>query len=355
MSQHDMVIDNGSGSAVRADINAALQALIGLSSGATGPATTYAYMLWADTTSGLLKVRNAGNSAWIVIGTLANAFLDLVSLGTGQTITAQHTIAPVADQAPLVLGEHAQDQLVAGLYADRSNTAILGDAKDLIVKVNATHPDHQVDIDATELVLKDSSGNVHLATDVDLTIDLAVSGANGLDTGSPDNVWYDIGAIYNPTTAALAGLAWANGGAPSLPSGYTHWARASFAKRTAGSLLPFQHVDDEYLFTTLTKVVNDGITANTSSVDLSAAVPPGIKGVRGKIMANGSSMTFHYHIVTFGNSQTQDNTATLSLWLGGNTVTAMWHLPLLVEDQTMYVQIDAGTADLWVAGFTLRR
>jgi hypothetical protein len=67
MSQHDYVIANGTGSAVRSDLNNALAAIVSQNSGATAPSTTYAYQWWADTTTGLLKLRNAANSAWITL------------------------------------------------------------------------------------------------------------------------------------------------------------------------------------------------------------------------------------------------------------------------------------------------
>lgn len=71
MSQHDMDLANAAGAAFRADANLALLALVSQNSGATAPATTFAYMLWADTTAGILKQRNAANSAWINLLTLA--------------------------------------------------------------------------------------------------------------------------------------------------------------------------------------------------------------------------------------------------------------------------------------------
>ena len=67
MSQHDYVIANGTGAAVRSDLNNALAAIVSQNSGATEPATMYAYQWWADTTTGLLKLRNAANSAWITL------------------------------------------------------------------------------------------------------------------------------------------------------------------------------------------------------------------------------------------------------------------------------------------------
>lgn len=56
----------------------ALNNLVTQSSGAVEPDPTYAYMLWADTANGLLKVRNATNNAWIIIGLLdGTAYLGL--------------------------------------------------------------------------------------------------------------------------------------------------------------------------------------------------------------------------------------------------------------------------------------
>jgi hypothetical protein len=67
MAQHDYIIANQSGAGFRADLNNALAAIVSNNSGATEPATTYAYMPWADTTTGLFKIRNGANSAWITL------------------------------------------------------------------------------------------------------------------------------------------------------------------------------------------------------------------------------------------------------------------------------------------------
>lgn len=83
MSQNDFTIANQTFPNTRSDINSALQALAGLSSGASAPSTTYAYQLWADTTNTLLKIRNGANSAWVTIGTLDAANLALLPLAGG--------------------------------------------------------------------------------------------------------------------------------------------------------------------------------------------------------------------------------------------------------------------------------
>ena len=67
MSQNDFNIANQGFPATRADINSALQALASTSAGATAPSTTYAYQLWYDTSTNLLKMRNADNDGFITL------------------------------------------------------------------------------------------------------------------------------------------------------------------------------------------------------------------------------------------------------------------------------------------------
>jgi len=68
--QDDGTVANGPGATVRADINSQIQSLQTMNSGAAAPGTTWANMLWADTTNTLAKKRNNANGAW-------NTFADL--------------------------------------------------------------------------------------------------------------------------------------------------------------------------------------------------------------------------------------------------------------------------------------
>lgn len=86
MSQNDMSIANADGATFRGDLNAALQALASSSGGTTAPSTTYPFQPWADTSTGLLKIRDAANTSWITIGTLASARL---GLDIGFTVSPQ--------------------------------------------------------------------------------------------------------------------------------------------------------------------------------------------------------------------------------------------------------------------------
>jgi hypothetical protein len=114
VATHDYVIANGTGAAVRSDLNDALAAIVSQNSNSTEPATTYAYQWWADTTTGLLKIRNAANSAWVTIGTLADTNLGLAALA-GATFTGD-----------VILGTTTALELPDGTTGERPGSPVAG-------------------------------------------------------------------------------------------------------------------------------------------------------------------------------------------------------------------------------------
>jgi hypothetical protein len=114
VATHDYVIANGTGAAVRSDLNDALAAIVSNNSSSTAPATTYAYQWWADTTTGLLKQRNAANSAFVTIGTLASTNLGLASLA-GATFTGD-----------VILGTTTALELPDGTTGQRPGSPVAG-------------------------------------------------------------------------------------------------------------------------------------------------------------------------------------------------------------------------------------
>jgi hypothetical protein len=135
VAQHDYVIANGTGAAVRSDLNNGLAAIVSQNSGATEPATMYAYQWWADTTTGLLKIRNSANNAWVTVGTLASANLGLAALAsptfTG-TVTAPTFTASTAVNIPL--GSAGSPTL---FFTGDSNTGLFSPGADAIALATA--------------------------------------------------------------------------------------------------------------------------------------------------------------------------------------------------------------------------
>jgi len=83
----DYTISNGTGSAVRTDLNNVFAAIQSLNSGSADPSgTQVAFQLSVNTTSNLLKLRNASNNGYIEIGNVTQANLGLAPVA-GATFT----------------------------------------------------------------------------------------------------------------------------------------------------------------------------------------------------------------------------------------------------------------------------
>lgn len=71
MAQHDYDVANGSGAAVRADLNNLFTAIATNNSGTSEPGTTFAFMWWFDTSNALLKIRDATDASWVTVASLS--------------------------------------------------------------------------------------------------------------------------------------------------------------------------------------------------------------------------------------------------------------------------------------------
>lgn len=174
-------------------------------------------------------------------------------------------------------GVIAQDQLSTATQ-DSLKASIIGDSRNLVVTNNSATPNSQMDIDADEVILKNSSGNSYLAESVNLTADIATSGANGLDTGAEANsTWYYLWVIYNGTT--VASLISASSTSPTLPSGYTYKALVGAVYNGSGGdfIKMVQH--GRKAFSAWQLVTNTLPTTSYVSISLAAYVPPNAKSV----------------------------------------------------------------------------
>ncbi|CAN1576029.1 hypothetical protein MCELHM10_03878 [Paracoccaceae bacterium] len=115
----DYNLANQSGAQFRAELNLILAALQSCAFGAVAPTTTTAGQLWVDASgaSPVLKVRNALNTGWIAVGTLASGGFELAgtteagrALIGAATVPAQRTALGLGAGATLELASLAQAQ-----------------------------------------------------------------------------------------------------------------------------------------------------------------------------------------------------------------------------------------------------
>jgi hypothetical protein len=152
MSQHDFVIDNGPGLAVRQDINLAVQALISLSSGPVEPTVKTAGMLWLDTSvspNGFIRQRNLANTAWIS--------MQVDPLTPGLTIHAA-TDKPV----PITTDEFPMADSAAGGGAWTQVKVTFANLKAAILAIHSA-PNKATPVDADEIAIVDSAASFALA------------------------------------------------------------------------------------------------------------------------------------------------------------------------------------------------
>ena len=171
MAQHDYIIANQSGAAFRSDLNNGLAAIVSQNSGAAQPSTTYAYQWWADTTTGLLKLRNAANNAWITIGTLADVNLGLLAQ-SGGTLTGA-----------LLADDSGTAALPAIAFDGDTNTGIFRAGADQFGI--ATNGVERVEFGTSEVVFNDGGVDVDLRVEGDTKANLLLVDA-GADTVSID-------------------------------------------------------------------------------------------------------------------------------------------------------------------------
>ena len=177
MSQSDMVIADQPGAAFLADLNSALAALVAQSSGSTEPATTYAFQFWADTTSGLLKQRNAANNDWIAI----------LNLSTGLAF-------PAASQAEMEAGTETALRSISPLRVKQAIDALSTAGKPIPVRQTVLNGP----VDTNGLT---NFGGSTGSTTVTASGTLVATAANGFGaSGQVDRV----GSITNPSWTGLS-------------------------------------------------------------------------------------------------------------------------------------------------------
>jgi len=218
MAQHDYIIANQSGAAFRSDLNNGLAAIVSQNSGAAQPSTTYAYQWWADTATGLLKIRNAANNAWITIGTLADANLGLLSLAGG-TLTGA-----------LLLDDSGTVSEPALAFDGDANTGIWRSAADTLNV--ATNGVENAEFGTSEVVFNDGGADIDFRIEGDTKANLFK-----VDAGT-DKVIID-GLTY-PSADGTADQALVTNGSGVLSfASRSRLARATALASTSGTSIDF--------------------------------------------------------------------------------------------------------------------
>lgn len=179
--------------------------------------------------------------------------------------------------------------------------------------------------------VRSSDDTTDIVFSADRTCVLNANGSNGLDTGTEaSNTWYNLYAIYNPTTATSALLFStvneAVSGSITLPSGFTKKRQLKFSVRNDGSsnILPFRFVDNNKILhrdveaVTGYMVLNAGGSATFTAVSTSSLVPPTSRLCTLYALAEGNTDTAACYTRETGTTITTGKQVTRSSFSSGN-------------------------------------
>ena len=209
MAQHDYNIANQSGADFRADLNNALLAIATVNSGSTEPSTTFAHQLWVDTSSSVLKIRNAADNAWITTGvsiTASNTFTgDLTGNVTGNltgNVTGNVTgdLTGNADTATILATART-----ISLSGDVAGSASFDGSGDITISTTAQIDSIALGTDTTGDYVQSISGGTGVTITGGTGEGSTPSVAIGQAVATTDNVTFNIVTATNEFIGDLEG------------------------------------------------------------------------------------------------------------------------------------------------------
>ena len=286
--------------------------------------------------------------------------VQFVSNGTNGWVSAGQTLStgvtpPAGDNST---------KLATTAFADQVG-GVVGTVRNLFMSVAAASA--SATLTADEIVVETALGGAPIRIpNFNKTINLATTGAGGMDTGSaPTSGYVALYAIYNPTTSTAALLA-VNAtstvapsiyGGANMPSGYTASALVSVWPTNGSGQFVIGYQVDRFVAIAPTQVLSTSTQqASYTGLLISAAVPKNAKSVQGvgTITSNSAANLF----VNFAGSTggVAQATSSISTSAANAGIGAQFSsIPLLTQQTLFYTAtVSAGTMSLIisVSGYT---
>ncbi len=234
----------------------------------------------------------------------------------------------------------------SGWYGTRISSAIstLGAYVDLTTDLSIRPTS------TSAIAITGSAKVLDIINSLNLSVSLNSSGAGGLDRGTKVvSAWYYVWLIFNDVLTLQNAIFSLSASAPTMPSGYTKKVLIGAVQTdSGGNLLSFKQKNRDVSLTAESQycVLLNGHAGSLTQLDLSAAVPPNAKSVRGKILFEVYTSSESLYLSPASGYETQQ-------WSVPASTSVFIHsfpfdLPLL-EAQKMYYQISAANANTRVS------
>lgn len=210
-----------------------------------------------------------------------------------------------------------------------------------------------VTITADRVVLRNASGYAKLFSSVNVTPDITVSGAGGLDTGTEANsTWYHIWLI-GQSDGTLSAVFSTSTTTPTLPSGYTFYGYVGALYNN--SIGNFREINQ--LGNVVTEEINTVVSAGSQTsyvnISLATAVPPTATAIFGYIDVSHLSSAFS--IASLKNDVADTTAQTRVVNAGGTTSKSggYWRLLLHTTPQRLAYSVNSSSdrVDIRITGW----
>ena len=250
----------------------------------------------------------------------------------------------------------------------QQSPSVVGTVRNLSMSVTAASA--TASLTADEIVVESAlGGNTYKLASFSKTINLATTGAGGMDTGSaPASGFVALYAIYNPTTQTAALLATnatsavapnVYGGA-NMPSGYTASGLVSVWPTNASSQFPMGIQIDRFHSFVTTSVLNTTSTVTTpASLSIANAVPKNARTWSGYGLSSNNTANQGSVLAVYASSTQiglREISATSAIANSG-IIATFENVPILTPQTTYYVSYPtpSGTSNgqLNITGYTI--
>lgn len=239
-------------------------------------------------------------------------------------------------------------------------SGVVGQARNLSMSVTAASA--SATLTADEIVVETALGGLrYCLANFNKTINLATTGAGGMDTGAaPTSGYVALYAIYNPTTGASALLATnaatkqnnVYSGA-NMPSGYTASALVSVWPTNSSSQLVVGYQTDRIVNIVRASAINTTTqAASLTSLSISSLVPQNARALFGDLQITSSVNTA---VVTLGLAPSSASVGGLNSQTYGASQVP-YQLSLITPQTVFYsATISGGTMTfvLWINGYMI--
>jgi hypothetical protein len=245
------------------------------------------------------------------------------------------------------------DYAAHALVAEQTLSSPGADRVGLVIENSPANPSKAISLTASLLNVQGVSRE-----NLNLTVNLALNGANGLDTGTAfPSRWYYVWVVHNSATNSTVGLFSASATTPVLPAGYAkHRMVGTIRTDTNTNIIRFSQIDTLVLFDEL--IAKATSTGNEwTDLDLSDVVPPLAR------LAHINAMNSAGMAPSLGNvemrARSKGSSSTFGSFYSRGRGGAQTTTGCVVTDRNQVIQYKVstegagGTFILYVAGYTV--